>query len=67
MLKAYQVWHKDFFDSLKKSSPKTGKELIKMKKKYIRLDDASKVKRQQDPCFCRKKMSEETIGEINEK
>lgn len=40
-----EIWHKGFFYSLDKSSPKTMGELIKRAEKYIRLDDALRVKR----------------------
>lgn len=37
-----EAWHKEFFDSLEKSPPKTIGELMTKVEKYIRLDNASK-------------------------
>lgn len=40
---------------------------MKRENKYIRLDDVSRIKRQKDPHFGKKRMVEEKIGEGSEK
>lgn len=41
--------HKEFFDSIAKSPLNIMGELMKRAKKYVKLDDSYKVKREHDP------------------
>lgn len=43
------TWHKEFFDSLETSLLKTIRELMRRMEKYIKLDDALRLKRKHDP------------------
>lgn len=61
-----RAWHKGLFDSLEKSPLETIKELMMRADKYIRLDDALRVKRQHDPHFNKKKAIEEKTKEKSE-
>lgn len=62
-----EIWYMGFFYSLEKSSPKTMGELIKKAEKYTKLDNTSRVKRQQNPRFNKKKATKEKIRESSEK
>lgn len=59
--------HKGFFNSLEKSTPETIGMLMKRAENYVRLNDASRVKRQQNPLFNKKRVVKEKMGESSKK
>lgn len=62
-----EAWHREFFDSLEKSVPKTIQKLIKKAVLYICLDDTLRVKRQQDLRFNKKRIAKEKPSDNSDK
>lgn len=52
---------------MKKSPPDTMGKLVTRANKYIRLDDVSRIKREQDSHFEKKRLTKRRIGEGSEK